>query len=100
MVSAGSNAGHRRAHEKFKISTMLGQNGKTAKRQNGALSHENIRRVGLLSWQNHHIKDRDNTGVLRLVDRCKLFLCRGLCACGILFYAFSNLIFPDQTCFT
>jgi len=32
MVSAGSDAGHRRAHEKFKISTMLGQNGKTAKR--------------------------------------------------------------------
>lgn len=77
MVSAGSDAGHRRAHEESEIVVVAGRNSKTAKRQNGALSPVDIRIVGSPNWQNHHIKDRDNSGAVRLVDRCKLFLCRG-----------------------
>lgn len=32
MVSAGSDAGHRRAHEESEIVVVAGRNGKTAKR--------------------------------------------------------------------
>ena len=52
MVSAGSDTGYRRAHEESEIAAVAERNGKTAKRQNEALSPVNIRRVGLLSRQN------------------------------------------------
>lgn len=85
MVSAGSDTGYRRAHEESEIAAVAERNGKTAKR---GVEPSKYKESGFAESAKHHIKDRDNTGALRLVDRCKIVLCRGLCACGTFFMPF------------